>query len=162
MAEDWTGPLPAGWTGGESVTKWWRGKHMHLYSVRKPCAQCQREMKISVSGAALEGKAKNAGLHLTRCTECRTFAKLLPKTSSRPKIENETPQRKLQILTEAVEAIPADAIELADLRAMNETMKAELSGLYKQNRELREKLSRYEPTPAMEAVANGHRMPWEL
>ncbi len=134
--EDYTGPLPAGWKGGHAVSKWWRGKLMHLYTLRRPCAECGLEMRIDVTRGALIGAAKNAGLHLKRCATCRARDKAL-QTSSRPRVENEPPPREL-----------VDADET--LRAANATMRDELAALYALNKELRERLSRYEP-----------RMPWE-
>lgn len=148
--EHWTGELPDGWTGGQQLTKWWRGKYVHLYTLRKPCAQCSREMRIDVSKAALEGTAKNAGLHLKRCKICRDAAKAL-RTNSRPHVEGE------EQLTKPIDPQTADEI----LRTANATMKEEIEGLYAQNKELRERLARYEMAPAMEAVASGQRMPWE-
>lgn len=147
--EDYAGPLPDSWTGGQHLTKWWRGQMVHLYTLRKPCAQCSGEMRIDVSKAALDGTAKNAGLHLTRCASCRAKAKAL-NTSSRPKIEGEPPPRALkqQALT------PVEETTIT-------TMKEELDGLYALNKELRVRLSKYELGPAMEAVASGQKMPWE-
>lgn len=144
--ENWTGPLPEGWTGGEQLTKWWRGQYVHLYTLRKPCAQCGREMRIDVSKAALEGTAKNAGLKLKRCKICRDASRALG-SSSRPHVEGQERH-----------AAPA---EQPTVDTMIATMKEELEGLYAQNKELRERLSKYELAPAMEAVASGRRMPWE-
>ncbi len=147
--EDYTGPLPAGWTGGQHFPKWWRGRITHLYTLRKPCAECGGEMRIDVTKAALEGTAKNAGLHLKRCAVCRAKTQAAG-TSSRPTVEGE--QVRLEIE-------PNDAEQL---RTANATMREELKGLYAQNKELRARLSKYELQPAMEAVANGHaKMPWE-
>lgn len=150
--EDYTGELPDGWTGGQAFLKWWRGRFVHLYTLRRPCAQCGQEMRIDVSKAALDGTAKNAGLHLKRCAKCRAETKAL-KASSRPKVEGEPTPAALK------HAFEASADET--LRTANATMRAELEGLYAQNKELRERLAKYELAPAMEAVANGHRMPWE-
>lgn len=149
--ECWTGVLPDGWTGGQQLTKWWRGNYVHLYTLRKPCAECGREMRIDVTKAALEGTAKNAGLHLKRCAICRDAAKAL-RTNSRPHVEGQEGEV-------ALDAAIGDV--LATLRTANATMKEELEGVYAQNKELRERLARYELTPAMEAVASGQRMPWE-
>jgi hypothetical protein len=139
--EDYQGPLPAGWTDGQSVTKWWRGKLMHLYALRRPCAECAAEMRIDVTRAALDGMAKNAGLHLKRCATCRARSKAL-NTVSRPHVEGE-PKHIV------VEPLSADET----LRMVNATMREELNGLYAQNRELRERLARYEPEP---------NMPWNV
>jgi hypothetical protein len=141
--EDYQGPLPDGWTGGQSTMKWWRGKIMHLYKLVRPCAECGAEMRIDVSKAALIGTAKNAGLHLRRCAVCRARTKAL-NTSSRPQVEGESSAREVV----AVEPQSADET----LRSANATMKEELEGLYAQNRELRDRLAQYEPEP---------RMPWE-
>lgn len=147
--ENYAGPLPDGWTGGAALIKFWRGNFVHLYTLRKPCAQCGKEMRLDVSKAALDGTAKNAGLHLKRCATCRAASKALG-TSSRPHVEGEPPSHTIPISLD-------DA-----LRAANATMKAELDGLYVTVAELRSRLSKYELAPAMEAVANGHKMPWEV
>lgn len=151
--EDYTGAMPAGWNGGQHLPKWWRGKIIHLYTLRRPCGQCGSEMRIDVTKAALEGKVKNAGLHLKRCKVCRAKAKALG-TVSRPHVDGE----ELAVVT----------VDEA-LRTANATMKEELEGLYAQNAvlrgeadELRQRLSKYELAPAMEAVANGTRMPWDV
>lgn len=151
--DDWKGELPKGWTGGQALSKWWRGQIIRLYTLRKPCAQCGGEMRIDVTKAALEGTAKNAGIHLKRCATCRAKTKAL-NTSSRPHVEGE-------ITKHALEQIPVDVLEVDQLRTANATMKEELKGLYAQNSALRERLAKYELAPAMEAVASGQRMPWE-
>lgn len=150
--EDYQGELPDGWTGGQALTKWWRGALVHLYTLKKPCAECKGEMRIDVTKAALEGRAKNAGLHLKRCATCRARSRAL-NTSSRPHVEGEV--KNPFVATPAVEGS-----ELDQLRTANATMKEELDGLYAQNRELRQRLEKYELAPAMAAVAAG-RMPWE-
>ena len=139
MSTDLTGLIPHGWTGGEAVTKWWRGKHLHLYRLRKNCAQCGKEMILDVTKAAIAGTAKNAGLHLTRCSECRAVSKEGGGTS-RPTTARSEP-------TPA-----ADSAELEALRTANVTMKEELDGLYMQNKELRQRLASYEPAPAEKAA----------
>lgn len=146
--EDYIGVLPAGWSGGSHLLKWWRGKMVHLYTLHKPCSECGAEMRIDVTKAALEGKVKNAGLHLKRCATCRSRSKALG-TVSRPRVDGEAPG----VLVSVDEA----------LRTTNATMKAELNGLYAEIRELRERLSKYELAPAMETLAaNGaSKMPWE-
>lgn len=146
--ENYAGELPNGWTGGQSLSKWWRGRFIHLYTLRRPCAQCGQEMRIDVTKAALDGTAENAGLHLKRCTTCRAASKAL-KTSSRPRVEGEPAPRKMaEVVSETAET-------------MITTMKAELEGLYTQNRELHERLSKYELASALQAVAGGQKMPWE-
>lgn len=154
--ERYFGALPYNWTGGEAFSKWWRGKIVHLYTLKKPCAQCGGEMRIDVTRDAIDGKAKNAGLHLKRCETCRAATRALG-TSSRPKTEGEP------VLPAKKHALPEEAAPATDeaLRTANATMKEELEGLYAINKELRQRLSRYELGPAMEAVANGQRMPWE-
>lgn len=150
--EDYSGALPNNWTGGQQKTKWWRGAYVHLYTLKKPCAECQKEMVIDVTKAAIEGRAENAGLKLKRCATCRATSKAL-KTNSRPHVEGEV---KNPFATTAI----VDASELEQLRTANATMTEELAGLYTQNRELRARLAKYELQPAMEALA-AHRMPWE-
>lgn len=130
MSTDLTGLIPYGWTGGEAVTKWWRGKHLHLYRLRKNCAQCGKEMILDVTKAAIAGTAKNAGLHLTRCPQCRNASKAEGGTS-RPTTRSEF-------------TTPTNDNELDALCTANATMKEELKGLYIQIKELRERLAGYE------------------
>lgn len=160
VTEKYTGLMPAGWTGGQSMTKWWRGRHMHLYTLTRPCAECGNEMRIDVTKAALDGSAYNAGLKLRRCAKCRATTAAL-KTTSRPKVEGEAPPQQLKEKADTTAA------------AMLATMKEEVSGLYAENKQLRTeadvlrmRLAKYELAPAMERVANGstqsgHKMPWE-
>lgn len=136
---DFDGPLPNGWTGGRAKTKWWRGKHVHLYRLEKVCAECKGTMQIDVTRDALEGRAKNAGLHLTRCAGCRAKAKALGLTS-RPKVEGQEPPAR----TVAGQVDTFDVVEIVNLRTANATMRQELDGLYAQNRELRGRLAQYE------------------
>lgn len=159
LPPNWAGPLPNNWTGGESITKFWRGKWLHLYSLRKQCAQCQGTMTIAVTRAALEGTAKNAGLHLKRCAACRDANKRL-NTHSRPYVEGQ----EQRLAAQAAAPDPAAMMELETLRATNATMKAELDGLYEVVRDLRKRLAQYELQPAMEAMAANHKtqkLPWE-
>jgi hypothetical protein len=65
------GTMLHGWKIGEPITKWWRGKYIHLYRITKACAQCGQEMTLDVTKKALAGTAKNSGFQLTRCLECR-------------------------------------------------------------------------------------------
>ena len=133
-SEIYDGILPKGWTGGEASTKWYKGKLIHLYRLTRKCAQCGNEMRIDVTKQALEGTAKNAGLHLKRCSVCRARAKG-ERTSSRPRVEGEPSPRDLakqQAFTEEAATIIA-------------TLKAEVTGLYALNKELRQRLAKYEP-----------------
>lgn len=143
---NYAGPLPPGWTGGAAKTKWWRGKHVHLYTLKKPCAECHREMTIDVTRGAIEGTAKNAGLHLARCPECRAKS---VGTNSRPAVAGDMPWIK-----------PEPTPEVEQLRSAVLTMTEELNGLYALNRELRDRLAKYELAPALAAIAGGH--PWEV
>lgn len=155
--EDYAGTLPDGWAGGQHVSKWWRGKIMHLYTLRRPCAECGAEMRIDVTRAALDGKVNNAGLHLKRCKTCRAKSKALG-TVSRPHVEGEGTRLEIDASVTVDEA----------LRTANATMKAELDGLYAEVRELRERIARYELAPAMESIAANDaersgvgKMPWD-
>lgn len=161
MPDDWTKPLPIGWSGGVAVTKWWRGNFVHLYRLHKPCAQCKLEMSIDVTQAALEGSAKNAGLQLKRCVTCREASKI--GGGSRPRT-----------FVPEVTSPPGDN-ELETLRMANRVMKEELDGLYGRDRglfaevqELKARLATYELQPAMVQAQNGTaissvlpKMPWE-
>jgi len=140
--------LPQGWAGGEPVTKFWKGDYIHLYRVRRACAGCGAEISIDVTKRALEGKARNAGLLLRNCADCRQKRKA-GGTGSRGGMSRPT------VTT------PAANAELESLRTVNATMKEELDGLYATVKELRERLGKYELEPAMEAVKNNSRMPWE-
>jgi predicted nuclease with TOPRIM domain len=168
-AEPYKGDLPHNWTGGEAITKWWRGSLVHLYRLRKPCMQCSGEMTIDVTRKALEGEAKNAGLLLQRCPDCRAAAK---GGSSRPKIRlydgEQKPQNSATVQVAVMdntenEALKARIKELEaqdeTLQMVNNTMREELNGLYAQLKELRERLARYELPAAMKA-ASENKLPW--
>ena len=107
-----------GWEVGEQVSKWWRGRFVSLYRLRKSCAQCGRGMVIDVTKAAIAGTAKNAGLHIVRCEECRNAARSEGATS-RPVVLGSAP------------TAPTDVnAELEQLRMANKIMKEELDGFY--------------------------------
>lgn len=128
-----------GWIGGDPVAKWWRGKFIHLYRFRKPCAQCNAEMVIDITKAATGGTAKNAGLHLTRCEKCRATPQA---STSRP------------VVLGAPASVTAltDTAELEQLRSFKTTVSEELKELDALRRELHELKSRYriaESTPPL-------------
>jgi hypothetical protein len=148
MTTDLTGLIPHGWAGGEAVTKWWRGKHLHLYRLRKNCAQCGTEMILDVTKAAIVGTAKNAGLHLTRCPQCRAASK-----------EGGATSRPLTQVAQPTSVPNTDMTEMETLRTANVTMKEELDGLYTLNKELREKLARYETNAAPRPAENPFKKP---
>lgn len=100
MTTDLTGLIPHGWKGGEAVTKWWRGKHLHLFRLRKACAQCGDEMILDVTRAAIIGTAKNAGLHLTRCAKCRGQSKNDAPTSRPTVLEPSQPVQRFEVVDE--------------------------------------------------------------
>jgi hypothetical protein len=125
-----------GWKIGEPVTKWWRGKYIHLYRVTKACAQCQQEMTLDVTKAALMGTAKNSGFHLTRCLECRATTRSQPSTS-RPVVLDATPQS-------TAPQSPGDASEVEHLRAVNSTMLQEINCSNEYVRELEAKIKALE------------------
>lgn len=100
-----------GWKIGEPVTKWWRGKYVHLYRVTKACAQCQQEMTLDVTKAALMGTAKNSGFHLTRCLECRAATRSQPSTS-RPVVLDAPLQSTAQPVAPAADTITELEVEL--------------------------------------------------
>lgn len=150
MSTDLTGLIPFGWNGGEAVTKWWRGKYIHLYRLRKDCAQCGKEMVLDVTKAAITGTAKNAGLHLTRCPGCREASKSEGGTS-RPRTAGEP---------ETATAAPvAESGELESLRAQNEmflksiqTLQAQIQPLKAEIHALKTELAQFKLGPAMEAA----------
>ena len=120
-----TGSTVNGWKVGELVTKWWRGKFVHLYRITKACAQCGREMDMAVTQAAIIGTSKNAGLHLSRCQDCRKTTKSTV-AMSRPMVREGGP-------------INTDASEVERLRAINSTMQQEIDCLNEYVRELEAK-----------------------
>jgi len=120
-----TGSTVNGWKVGELVTKWWRGKFVHLYRVTKACAQCGREMDMAVTKAAIIGTSKNAGLHIARCQDCRTTTRP-SNPMSRPMVREGAP-------------INTDASEVERLRAINSTMQQEIDCLNEYVRELEAK-----------------------
>jgi hypothetical protein len=85
------GTMLHGWKIGEPITKWWRGKYIHLYRITKPCAQCGQEMVLDVTKKALAGTAKNSGFQLTRCPDCRATSRSQSGTS-RPVVLNASQQ----------------------------------------------------------------------
>lgn len=149
MTTDLTGLIPHGWTGGEAVTKWWRGKFIHLYRLRKNCAQCGREMTIDVTKAAIVGEAKNAGLHLVRCSDCRV--KTPRDIMSRPSVRGDSP------VSATDTSVLQNTDELEALRAQNEMFLRSIQALQAQNIELNKQLSalrsKYELQPAMAALS---------
>lgn len=140
MSTDLTGLIPHGWCGGEAVTKWWRGKHLHLYRLRKNCAQCQREMVLDVTRAAIIGEAKNAGLHLSRCPKCRAASKSEGATS-RPYTKEDEPVAQVQ-------STPADNTELEQLRTWKATVTEELAGYDHLRREYNTLFNEVQPLKA--------------
>jgi predicted RNA-binding Zn-ribbon protein involved in translation (DUF1610 family) len=123
-----TGTTIHGWNVGEAVTKWWRGKFVSLYRLRKNCGQCGVEMVLDVTKSAIQGTAKNSGLHIMRCTACRDASHSQGSTS-RPTTVTTTET--------AAAAGPVDTEELERLRMSNKIMKEELDGLYAELRALK-------------------------
>lgn len=159
MPTDLTGLIPHGWSGGEAVTKWWRGKHLHLYRLRKNCAQCQKEMTIDVTKAAITGAAKNAGLHLTRCVKCREQSRAAD--SQQPSMSR--PFTKDDPIDQLGVSGPNSG-EIEALRAQNEMFLRSVQALTARNAELNAELvkirsatlavkAQYELQPAMAAQA---------
>lgn len=137
MTTDLIGLIPHGWSGGEAVAKWWRGKHLHLYRLRKNCAQCEKEMTIDVTKAAIMGTAKNAGLHLTRCVKCREASRATDSQQvgmSRPHTAHDPVD---QIIASA-----SDNGEVTALRAQNEMFLKSIQALQQQNTQLNAELSK--------------------
>jgi hypothetical protein len=150
MENDLNLPIPHGWHGGESVTKWWRGKYVHLYRLGKACAQCGLEMKLDVTKAALLGTAKNSGLHLTRCAECRQ--KNPRDVTSRPTTRSGTvraedppyePPADDNGPTE--EMVLKESTELTALRLQNEAFLRSVLALQRENEMLKARLAKHEP-----------------
>lgn len=155
--EPFEGELPEGWSGGEAVTKFWNGKFLHLYRVRRPCKTCQAEIRIDVTKAALQGFKKNAGLLLRNCPTCREARKAGGVGSrgggSRPVAEGGgTPPAKPETIIVGV------SDELERLRNINHSLEQEVDGLNMLLREANGRLAQYELQPALQAA---NRMPWE-
>lgn len=153
--EAFTETLPEGWTGGEPVTKRWRGDFIHLYRVRRPCKTCAGEISIDVTKRALQGFSKNAGLLLRNCPTCREARK-----AGGPGSRGGTSRPTVDAIPFATIAPPG--AELERLGMMISTMREELDGLYVQNRDLRERLAKYELPAAMAEVARETKMPWDV
>lgn len=135
MSVDFTGLIPFGWHGGEAVTKWWRGKFIHLYRLRKPCAQCQKEMVLDVTKAAIMGQAKNAGLHLVRCQACRERT---PRdVTSRPTVLPTSADAPEPITPTAAKNMSDELQALRSWQAIVKEEVAELDALRKENYELK-------------------------
>lgn len=134
------GPLPEGWSGGAPITKFWRGNYVHLYRVTRPCKSCGAAITIDVSRKALEGSATNTGLLLRNCPKCREVHKAGGIGSrgghSRP-TAGETPD----LVTKVAE------------------QDMEIRSLYERNRELTERLAKYELGPAIQAAQE--KLPWD-
>lgn len=175
MTTDLTGLIPHGWAGGEAVTKWWRGKHLHLYRLRKNCAQCGKEMVLDVTKAAITGTAKNAGLHLTRCMGCREASKSEGGTS-RPRTKDDPIET--QIAAAHVAAPPQEVeMYLKSIQALQgqlQELHAKYKAVFDENSKLKAKLAPYELAPAMEAakpfdphamlakeLGSKKKLPWE-
>ena len=150
MSTDLTGLIPHGWSGGEAVTKWWRGKFIHLYRLRKNCAQCGKEMTLDVTKAAIAGEAKNAGLHLVRCPGCR--AKTPRDVTSRPSVRDDAPS-----IVDDIVPIEDTSSEVEMLRAQNDAFLKSVQALQARNIELNAELvalrSKHELQSAMAAQA---------
>jgi len=154
--EPYTGIMPEGWSGGEPVTKRYAGNFIHLYHVTRPCVGCGGVIGLDVTKNALLGTKKNAGLLMRRCPTCREAKRAGVGSrggTSRPVVD--VPGRP-----PVVEGAPMIVNELETLLAANRTMTEELHGLYLQNRELRERLAKYELAPAMELAAQENKLPW--
>jgi hypothetical protein len=172
MSTDLTGLIPFGWQGGEKITKWWRGKYITLYRLHKPCGECGAEMVLDATKAAIIGEAKNAGLHLARCPQCRAKAKdaRSPGTSrptvlsaqpdtpapagdeeiGRLRLQNEHFLRSVQALQVQLEAAKADLEKSrasgADLFKILQASRAEIA-------DLKARLAKYELQPAMQVIS---------
>lgn len=145
MSTDFTGIIPHGWSGGEAVTKWWRGKYVHLYRLHRECAQCGKEIVLDVTKAAITGHAKNAGLHLVRCPGCR--AKTPRDITSRPTVRNEP----MPEMVDDMVPVENGSTEIEALRMQNEMFLKSVQVLQKQLAEAEAKLASFTLQGAMTA-----------
>ena len=153
---NWHDGLLAGWVYDKPVSKWFQGGFRNAHRIVRQCPTCADSYAIEVTTAALLGQAKNHGLGLRRCKNCRSALK-------RKDITNEYAERKARGADGGTSA--ADSVELEQLRTANVTMKEELDGLYVRNKELfaevqvlKAKLAQYELPAAMQEIAN--KFPW--
>ena len=141
---DYTDTISHGWSGGKAITKWWRGSFVHLYRLTKPCAQCGGEITIDVTRAALNGTAKNHGLLLQRCIDCRESSKAHGGTS-RPRISKAAVRATVE--AESVTAVTVvDNTKLEELRTelaevtreRDEAWEANVNGMVERGKLVRE------------------------
>lgn len=178
MSEVYENKLPHGWGGGVAVTKWWRGKFVHLYRLQKPCAQCNTNMTIDVTREALRGDKKNSGLLLKRCAGCRNISRA-DVGRSRPHVAGQQvrpavsvdPEMNLRIvelekmLKEAEETVAAVAEQAGGVRkAIHEELGLSLMGdgiTYATVKSALTKLKgTYELSSALK-LASENKMPWQ-
>lgn len=182
MAENWAKELPNGWQGGEAITKWWRGSILHLYRLRKACGQCSAEMVIDVTAAALNGDAKNAGLLLQRCQNCRAASK---GGTSRPRTDVPAASVALPIQAILQGVDPAEHAQVkaerdeyaegvAEQMARCGVLQRKHDALFAEVQVLKAKMATFLLQPAMEAqaafdphtllaadIAAKNKLPWE-
>ncbi len=129
----------AGWDRVPGTCEISNGKgktYRGMVRFERPCATCGERFGIHVTQSTADGEAHNSGFGLRNCEKHRM--KMVP----------------------AGIGVSVDAAE--KLRTANVTMKDELTGLYALNKELRDRLARYEG----ELLQNGNsqnnvKMPWE-
>src|SRR3974390_1513574 len=148
---DHTGTTIHGWTVSEPITKWWRGNFIHIYKIRRLCAQCGTEISMDVTKAAIEGTAKNSGFNITRCTACRISAPARTG-NSRPTVASNPPPAEL----------PPAPVEdtLSDLEA---ELRSDLFQARKKiadlERQLRANTKAFNPHEALR-LHLGKKLPW--
>lgn len=146
---DWTTGLLAGWTYDKPIDKWFQGAFRKVHRLTRTCPTCTGPIVLDVTQKALEGRAKNHGLALRRCKECRRTLKYAPQ---------EYAERKIVGTAVAPVVIVEGSEELEAARATIQTMKEETAGLYEQIAELRTRLAKYELPEAMRVSQN--KLPW--
>jgi hypothetical protein len=143
---DWKSDLLAGWTYVEPTTRWFQGHFRSAHRIARTCPTCTETIVLEVTTKALRGEAKNHGLALRRCKKCRDALKQGKATYALHKAE--------AAITGQPTQPPDEKTAMA-----NRVMKEELEGLYAENKELRNRLAKYELPAAVEQSLLD--LPWE-
>lgn len=127
------------WTRGEAGEVKIKNRiYKNLVEFSRECATCKKPFSIYVTENIADGKSDSNSFGLKNCEEHRR---------NKPTVE---------------------LAEIEALKMANSTMKEELAGLYVRDREqfaqiqeLKARLSAYELGPAMAAMNNLEKLPWD-